>query len=146
MYTHIHVYISIIYLFECYIVISWASLIVQLVKSLPAMQGIPVQFLGWEDLLEKGQGTHSSILGLPLWPAGKEPTCNVGDLGSIPRLGKSPGEGKDYPLHYSGLENSLDWRVHGVTKSQTQLRDFHFHVLQKVGWTVLAEVKCIPFK
>ena len=47
--------------------------------------------------------------------AGKESTCNVGDLGSIPGLGRSPGEGKGYPLHYSGLENSMDCIVPGVT-------------------------------
>ena len=57
---------------------------------------------------------------------GKESTCNAGDLGSIPRLGRSPGEGKDYPFQYSGLENSTDRIVHGVAKSQTQLSDFHF--------------------
>ena len=58
--------------------------------------------------------------------AGKESTCNVGDLGSIPGLGRSPGEGKGYPLQYSGLENSMDCTVHGVAKSQTQLSDSHF--------------------
>ena len=46
---------------------SWASLIAQLVKNPPAVQEILVQFLGWEDPLEKGLATHSSILGLPLW-------------------------------------------------------------------------------
>ena len=46
----------------------------------------------------------------------KEATCNVGDLGSIPGLGISPGEGKGYPLQYSGLENSMDGIVHGVTR------------------------------
>ena len=56
---------------------------------------------------------------------GKEPACNVGDLCSVPGLGRSPGEGKGYPLQYSGLENSVDCIVHGVTKSQTQLSDFH---------------------
>ena len=50
-----------------------------------------------------------------------------GDLGLIPGLGRSPGEGKGYPLQYSGLENSKDCIVHGVTKSQTQLSDFQFH-------------------
>ena len=50
--------------------------------------------------------------------AGKESTYNAGDLGSIPGLGRSPGEGKGYPLQYSGLENSMDYTVHGVTKSQ----------------------------
>ena len=51
---------------------------------------------------------------------------NMGDLGSIPGLGRSPGEGKGYPLQYSGLENSMDCTVHEVSKSQTRLRDFHF--------------------
>ena len=45
--------------------------------------------------------------------------CNVGDLGLIPGLGRSPGEGKGYQLQYSGLENSMDCIVYGVTKSQT---------------------------
>ena len=44
----------------------------------------------------------------PCGSAGKESVCNVGDLGSIPGLGRSPGEGKGYPLEYSGLENSMD--------------------------------------
>ena len=57
--------------------------------------------------------------------AGRESACNAGDLGLIPGLGRSPGEGRGYPLLYSGLENSMDCVVHGVTKSQTQLRDFH---------------------
>ena len=51
---------------------------------------------------------------------------HAGSLGSIPGLGRSPGEGKGYPLQYSGLENSMDYTVHGVTKSPTQLRDFHY--------------------
>ena len=58
--------------------------------------------------------------------AGKESACNAGDLGSIPGLGRSPGEGKGYPLQYSGLENSMDGIVHGVAKSQTRLSNFHF--------------------
>ena len=49
---------------------------------------------------------------------GKESTHNAGDLGSIPGLRRSPGEGKDYPLQYSGLENSMDRIVHGAAKSQ----------------------------
>ena len=61
--------------------------------------------------------------------AGKESTYNVGDLGLIPGLGRSPGEGKGYPLQYSGLKNSMDYTVHGVTKSRTRLSDFHFHFL-----------------
>ena len=47
--------------------------------------------------------------------AGKESACNVGDVGSIPGLGRSSVEGKVYPLQYSGLENSMDCTVHGVT-------------------------------
>ena len=61
---------------------------------------------------------------------GKEPTCNAGGPGSIPGLGKSPGEGKAYPLQCSGLENSMDCIVHGVAKSWTQLSNFHFHCSQ----------------
>ena len=57
-------------------------------------------------------------LDFPCGSASKESTCNVGDLGSIPGLGKSPGEGKGYPLQYSGLENSMDYTVRGVTKNQ----------------------------
>ena len=56
---------------------------------------------------------------------GKEPACNAGDLGLIPGLGRSPGEGKGYPLQYSGLENSMDCVVHGFSNSQTQLSNFH---------------------
>ena len=57
--------------------------------------------------------------------AGKESACSAGDLGLIPGLGRSPGEGKGYPLQYSGLENSMVCIVHGVAKSRTQLSDFH---------------------
>ena len=60
---------------------------------------------------------------------GKESTCNAGDLDSIPELGRSPGEGKGYPLQYSGLENSKDFTVHGVAKSWIRLRNLHFHFL-----------------
>ena len=67
-----------------------ASLVAQLVKNLPTMQG---------------------------------------DLGSIPVLGRSPGEGNSYPLQYSGLENSMGCTVHGVAKSRTRLRDCHFSLL-----------------
>ena len=56
----------------------------------------------------------------------------AGDLGSVPGLGRSPGEGKDYSLQYSGLENSMGCIVHGVPKSWTELCDFHFHTLDTV--------------
>ena len=69
------------------------------------------------------------FLGFPCDSAGKEAAYNAGDLGSIPGLGRSPGEGKGYQLQYSGLENSMDFIIHGVAKSQTQLSKFHFHYL-----------------
>ena len=68
-------------------------------------------------------------LGFPGGSAGKESACNVGDLGSIPGLGRSPGEGKGYPLQYSGLENSMDCIVHGITKGWTRLSNLNFHGL-----------------
>ena len=66
--------------------------------------------------------------GLPGDSASKECTCNKGDLGSVPGLGRSPGEGNSYPLHYFGLENSMDCicLVHRVAKSETLLSNFHF--------------------
>ena len=66
------------------------------------------------------------FLGLPCGSADKESVGNAGDLSSIPGLGRSPLEGKSYPLQYSGLENSIDCIVHGVAKSWTHLSDFHF--------------------
>ena len=93
--------------------------------------------MGREDPLEKGWATHSSVLGLPCSSAGEESACNTGDLGSIPGLGRSPRKGKGYPLQYSGLENSMDWIVHGVAKRQTQLSDFHFDHQISVTVTLL---------
>ena len=61
--------------------------------------------------------------GFPDSSVGKEFACNSADLGSTPRLGRSPGEGKGYPLQYSGLENS----------SRTWLSDFHFHLGKSLG-------------
>ena len=95
---------------------SVCSLIAQSVKHLPAMQETPVQFLGWED-------PTPVFLGFPYGSAGKESTCNAGDMGSIPGLGRSSGEGKGYPLQYSGLENSMDrgawWAPWGCKKLDT---------------------------
>ena len=64
-------------------------------------------------------------MGFPRGSADKESTHNAGDLGLIPGLGRSPGEGNGYLLQYSGLENSMDSIVHGLAKSRTQLNDFH---------------------
>ena len=80
-------------------------------------------------LREIGQAEEDKyhiILGFPGGSAGNESACNARDLGSIPGLGRSPGERKGYPLQYSGLENSMDYTVHGVTKSQIRLSDFTF--------------------
>ena len=69
-----------------------------------------------------------SALGFPGGSGGKEAICNARDLGSIPGLERSPWEGNNCPLQYSGLENSMDCVVHRVPKSQTLLNDFHFYL------------------
>ena len=89
--------------------------------------------LDWEDPLEKDRLPTPVFLGFPNGSADKESACNEEDLGSTPGLGRSLGEGKGYRLQYSGLENSLDCIAHGVTKSQTWLSDFPFHVLDSVA-------------
>ena len=68
--------------------------------------------------------------GFPDSSVGKESTRNAGDPGLIPESGRSPGDWKSYPLQYSGLENSMGCIVHGVTKSQTWLSEFHFYFFQ----------------
>ena len=77
--------------------------------------------------------------GFPGGSAGKKSTCDAGDLGSIPGLGRPPGEGNGYPLQYSErivsiLENSMDCMDRGVTKSRTWLSDFHFHMRILAPW------------
>ena len=67
-------------------------------------------------------------LTFPCGSASKKSACNVGDLGLIPGLGRSPGERKGYPLQYSSLENSMDCIIHGVAESQIQLSNFHFYI------------------
>ena len=71
--------------------------------------------------------TTPVFLGFPCGSAGKAFACNAGDLGLIPGLGRSPGDGKGYSLQFSGLENSMDCIVHGVTNSRKWLSNFHFH-------------------
>ena len=65
-------------------------------------------------------------MGFPGGSDGKESACNARDLGLIPGVGRSPGEGKGSPLQDSGLENPMDYTAHGVSKSRTRLSDFHF--------------------
>jgi len=90
------------------------------------MQETSVQFLSQKDCWRRDRLLIPVFLGFPCGSAGKESARNVGDLGSFPGLGRSPGEGKGYPLQYFGLENSMDCIDHGVTKNQTQLSDLHF--------------------
>ena len=106
-----------------------ASLIAQLVKNPPAIQETLVNSSVGKIPWRRDSISTPVFLGFPCGSAGKESTCNVGNLGLIPGLGKSLGKGKGYPLQYSGLENSMDYRVHEVTKSRTQLSNFHFHFL-----------------
>ena len=99
-----------------------ASLIAQLVKNPPAMQETLVQFLGPEDPQRRDRLPTPLFLGVPCGSASKESACNVGDLGSIPGLGRSPGEVKGYPLQYSGLENSTVHSSWGRKESKTTRR------------------------
>ena len=73
----------------------------------------------WKIPWRRDRLTSPVFLGFPCGSAGKESTCNAGDLGSITGLGGFPGGGKGYQLQYSGLENSKDCTPHGVTKSRT---------------------------
>ena len=104
------------------------------------MKGLPDNSVGKESTcntgdpsLIPGSGRFTGVftpvfLGFPCSSAGKESACNVVDLGSIPGLGRSRREENSYPLQHSDLENSMDCTVYGVAKSQTRLRNFHFHI------------------
>ena len=85
------------------------------------------QNLPWSSFESVALTYLCKCLGFPCGSASKESARNARDLGSVPRLGRSPGEGKSYPLQYSSLENFMDSIVHGVTKSQTWLSDFQFY-------------------
>ena len=113
---------------ECYVASMWTSLMAQLVKNTPTMK--ENRFNSWVRRIHwrRARLPIPVFLGFPCGSAGKESAYKVGgDLDSFPGLGRSPGEGKGYPLQYSGLENSMDWIVPGVSKSQIQLSNFHFH-------------------
>ena len=105
------------------------SLIAQLVKNLPAIQR--PRFDSWVGKIHwrRDRLPILVVLDCACGSAGKESACNGGDRGSVPGLGRSPGEGKGYSLQYSGLENSVDSIVHGVAKSRTRLNDFHFTLI-----------------
>ena len=116
--------------------LSRAALIAQLVKNPPASRR--PWFDSWVRKIpwRRDRLPTPVFLGFPCGSAGKESACNMGELGSIPGLGRSPGEGKGYPHQYSGLENSMDCIVYGVPKSWTGLSDshFHFHHQWKGAW------------
>ena len=95
------------------------------------MQKTLVQFLVRKIRWRRDRLPTPVLSAFPCGSAGKESICNEGDLGLIPGLGRSPEEVKGYPLLYSGLENSMDCIVHGITKSQTGLSDFHFQLFLK---------------
>ena len=84
----------------------------------------------------------------PCGSAGNESACNVGDLGSIPGLGRSPGEGEGYPLQYSGLENSMDCTVHRVPKiwmtERLLLFPLNCELLEVVTMSVLFSILPTP--
>ena len=77
--------------------------------------------------------SYFCYLDFPSGSVGKESAYNAGDPGSIPGLGRSPREWKGYPLQYSGLENSMDCIVHGVTKSPTRSEQISLHLLTIVS-------------
>ena len=88
---------------------------------------------GWNSL---EQCCAPGCIFFPGSSAGKESACKAGDLGSISGSGTSVGEGKGYPLQYSGLENSMDCIVHGVAKSWTRLSNFHFHIINSTDHVI----------
>ena len=96
--------------------VIWASLVTQLVKNrLQCRRPLLDSWVGkipWR----RDRLPTPIFLGFPYGSANKESACNAGYLGSISGLGRFPGEGKGYPLQYSGLENSMDYTVHGGHK------------------------------
>ena len=104
------------------------------------MQETWIQSLGWEDPLEKGKATHSSILawripwtiqsmGFPHSSVGKESSCSAGDAGLIPGSGRVPGGGHGNPLQYSCLENPKDRGAWQAT----------FHGVSRIGYDLMTE-------
>ena len=127
--TNFHNFEQITYLLKSYLWKWGYHLIISNMMLLPTITLLSSGVLK-QDLISL-HSKHS--LGFPCGSAGKESTCNAGDLGSIPWLGRSHGEGKGYSLQYSGLENSMDCIVHGVAKSQIWLSNFHIHTI-KIEW------------
>ena len=98
------------------------------------MQETRVPSLGREVPMEKGSATRQAFSGFPGGSASKESACNAEDVGLIPGLGRSPGEGKGYPLQYSGLENSTDCIVHGGRKESDTTEQSQLSLHFKNSW------------
>ena len=94
------------------------------VSSFPQPWTIIILFIVYEISLFFFKIPQSTYMGFPDSSVDKESACNAGDPNLIPGLGRSPGEGKGYPLQYSGLENSMGCTVHGVAKRWTRLTAF----------------------
>ena len=104
------------------------SLVAQLVKNPPVMQDTWIGKFSWR----RDRLFTTVFLAFPCGSDGKEAACNMGDLGSIPGLGRSPGGGHGNPLQYSCLENPMDrgaWQttVHRVANSRTRLKWLSTH-------------------
>ena len=108
------VFCFLFYWFPLFIISCFLLTLCLICLSSSSLLKLEFRLLTWE---------HFAFLGFPDSSVGKESICNVRDLGSI------PGEGKGYPLQYSGLENFMDCIVHGITKNRTQLSDFHYLLL-----------------
>ena len=93
-----------------------------------ALVALSLEFLKFTNLnsLLNIFNTYMHVVGFPCGSAGKESTCHAGDLGSIPGLGRSPREGKGYPLQYSGLGNSMDYNPWG-RRVRHDWVTFNFH-------------------
>ena len=115
-----------------------ASLIAQLAKNPPAMQETLVWFLVGEICRRRERLPTPVFLGFPCGSAGKESACNAGDLGLIPGLGRSPGEGKGSTLQYFCLENSMDYiqRPWGCNELDTT-EWFHFELIRWVQFILI---------
>ena len=104
------------------------------IYKIPSQQHLDYCLMKWP---------RTIVWGFPDSSVGKASACNVGDLGLIPGLGKFPGEGKGYPLQYSGLENSMDYTV---AKSPTRLSEFHFaslHTIVQPSWNIKLNITAL---
>ena len=119
------------FIYVCVFIYINAFLIAQLVKNPPAIQETLVN--SWVRMIccRRDRLPTPVFLGFPCGSAGKESTCDAGDLGSIPGLGKFPGEGKGYPLQDSGLENSMGYSPWGhkeLDMTEWLSISLHFHI------------------